>query len=50
MKNNTAIILFWLITVLCVCFIVYVTKCGWWVLILGFFNCSFGDDEKEKEN
>lgn len=50
MNKYTAIVICWALAIFVTCFTIYITKCGWWIIILALYDIELGDDEKEKDN
>lgn len=50
MKGTTAAVLIMLLYSATICFGVYITECGWWLLLLCFLDVKAGDkDDKEEK-
>lgn len=46
-NSHEAVVLMYLICAIVVCFCIYVTKCGFWILLLFFLNI---ESEVKKDN
>lgn len=47
MNRHTALALCWTVLVIVVGLTVYITKNGWWLIILAIISLEFGDEEKK---
>ena len=49
MNRHTALALCWTVLVIVVGLTVYITKNGWWLIILTVVSLEFGDEEKNNK-
>lgn len=49
MNRHTALALCWTVLVIVVGLTVYITKNGWWLIILAIISLEFGDEEKNNK-
>jgi hypothetical protein len=47
MKATTAAVLIILLYCITICFCIYVTECGWWLLLLVILRVDVPDDDNE---
>lgn len=47
MKATTAAVLIILLYCITICFCIYVTECGWWLLLLVTLDVEVSDDNNE---
>lgn len=49
MNRHTALALCWTVLVMVVGLTVYITKNGWWLIILAIISLEFGDEENSNK-
>lgn len=49
MNRHAALALCWTVLVIVVGLTVYITKNGWWLIILAIVSLEFGDEEKNNK-
>lgn len=49
MNRHTALALCWTVLVIVVGLTVYITKNGWWLIILAIISLEFGDEENNNK-